>query len=332
MTLTPLAQMLTESESVEIELSRIDPFPEHPFRVQADEDMERLIESIQESGVMVPVILRRWKDGRYQTVAGHRRCYACRQLQMERIPAVIKEITDEEAVIWMIDSNVQRTNILPSEKAKAYQMKMDALAKQGKREDLSDNLTSRQSVGKWRKETAEQVGLGTGDSGRKVQRYLRLNHLLPELLEKVDNKKLPFLSGVELSYIPSEQQKEIVRYLSEHPHSITVKQAGELRKQAEISCLTLKMVEEVLKPKAKEEASKKGAEKTQEEDAKKASGKSTEKVSGKSAGKTPQKVQESQTVTLEFFAEYFPKGSKPAYRKKVILALLEKWKKGEIQI
>ncbi len=143
MRLTPFAQMLEQNEQVEVELSLIDDFPNHPFRVQADEDMERLISSIKESGVMVPVILRRTKDNRYQTIAGHRRCYACRQLQMEQIPAIIKEISDEEAVIWMVESNVQRTNLLPSEKAKAYQMKMEALIKQGKRTDLTEPTTSR---------------------------------------------------------------------------------------------------------------------------------------------------------------------------------------------
>ena len=229
MTLTPFAQMLEQSESVEIALSLIDAFPEHPFRVQADEDMERLIASIQESGAMVPVILRKEKNGRYQTVAGHRRCFACRQLSMERIPAVIKELSDEEAVLWMVESNVQRTNILPSEKAKAYRMKMEALSKQGKRTDLMKENASRQSVGRWRKETAEQVGMDTGDGGRKVQRYLRLNDLLPELLEKVDEKKMPFLSGVELSYLPQKQQKEVFGYLAEHPCSVTVTQAKHLR-------------------------------------------------------------------------------------------------------
>ena len=120
MILTPLAQMLEQSESIEVALSLMDDFPNHPFRVQADEDMERLIASIQESGVMVPVILRRKKEGRYQIIAGHRRCFVCRQLQIEQIPAVIKDISEEEAVIWMVESNVQRTNILPSEKAKVY--------------------------------------------------------------------------------------------------------------------------------------------------------------------------------------------------------------------
>lgn len=125
-------------------------------------------------------------------IAGHRRCFACRQLQMEQIPAVIKDISEEEAVIWMVESNVQRTNILPSEKAKAYQMKMEALKKQGKRTDLAEPDTPRHIVGKWQKETAEKVGMESGDSARKVQRYLRLNNLCTELLEKVDEKRFPF--------------------------------------------------------------------------------------------------------------------------------------------
>ena len=324
MMLTPLSQMLAESESVEIELSKIDPFPEHPFHVRADEDMERLIGSIRESGVMVPVILRKRENGRYQTVAGHRRCYACRQLNMERIQAVIKEFTDEEAVIWMIDSNVQRTCILPSEKAKAYQMKMDALSRQGRRTDLTGENSSRQPVGRWQKETAEQVGLGAGDSGRKVQRYLRLNHLLPELLARVDDKKLPFLSGVELSYIPPGQQKEIQRYLEGHPCGITVRQAGELRKLGETSRLTLEAVEEVLKPEETEKALKKVPEEAPK--------KSTEEEPKKEPKQGSGKPQEPWQAALGLFAAYFPKDSKPAYQRKIIQTLLEKWKKGEIQI
>ncbi len=296
MTLTPLAQMLEQSESVEIALSLIDPFPEHPFRVQADEDMERLIASIQESGVMVPVILRKEKNGRYQTVAGHRRCFACRQLLMERIPAVIKELSDEEAVLWMVESNVQRTSILPSEKAKAYRMKMDALTKQGERRDLKNSSTSRQSVGKWQQETAEQIGTGTGDSGRKVQRYLRLNDLLPELLEKVDEKKMPFLSGVELSYLPQKQQKEVFRYLTGHPCSVTVAQAKYLRELSKQSRLSQSMIADVLKKKAEER-------------------------------RKVQDISES-----ERFSEYFPVHYSREKRQEIMEALLKKWKKGEIQL
>lgn len=290
MILTPLAQMLEQSECVEVALSLIDDFPNHPFRVQADEDMERLIASIQESGVMVPVILRRKEEGRYQMVAGHRRCFACRQLQMEQIPAVIKDISDEEAVIWMVESNVQRTNILPSEKAKAYQMKMEALAKQGKRRDTKDGPTSRQSVGKWQKETAEQVGMGSGDSGRKVQRYLRLNYLCPELLEKVDEKKIPFLSGIELSYLLEEQQKELSGYLRKHPQSITVKQAKQLRQLGEQSQLSRKSLANVFE----------------------------------------QSFQMKRQEKQDSFAAYFPEGYSAEEQRKVVITLLEKWKKGEI--
>lgn len=296
MMLTPLAQMLEQSESVEVELSLIDAFPEHPFRVQADEDMERLIASIQESGVMVPVILRRKKDGRYQTVAGHRRCFACRQLFMERIPAVIKELSDEEAVLWMVESNVQRTNILPSEKAKAYRMKMDALAKQGERKDLRYSSTSRQSVGRWQKETAEQIGTGSGDSGRKVQRYLRLNHLHPELLEKVDEKKMPFLSGVELSYLRAEQQEDVSRYLTEHPCSVAVTQAKRLRELGEDSRFSQSLIAQVLQKKTEEKGKLR---------------------------KNPEK---------EPFSEYFPSHYSREKRRSIMEALLKKWKKGEIQL
>ena len=290
MILTPLAQMLEQSESIEVALSLMDDFPNHPFRVQADEDMERLIASIQESGVMVPVILRRKEEGRYQMVAGHRRCFACRQLQMEQIPAVIKDISDEEAVVWMVESNVQRTNILPSEKAKAYQMKMEALSKQGKRTDLTELDTSRHAVGKWQKETAEQVGMGSGDSGRKVQRYLRLNYLCPELLEKVDEKKIPFLSGVELSYLTEARQKELSCYLKNHPHNITVQQAKDLRQLEETSKLALESIASVFE----------------------------------------QPLKPKKQKSLDSFAAYFPEEYSEEEQRKVVIALLEKWKKGEI--
>ena len=290
MILTPLAQMLEQSESVEVALSLMDDFPNHPFRVKADEDMERLIASIQESGVMVPVILRRKKEGRYQIIAGHRRCFACRQLQIEQIPAVIKDISEEEAVIWMVESNVQRTNILPSEKAKAYQMKMEALKKQGKRTDLAEPDTPRHIVGRWQKETAEKVGMGSGDSGRKVQRYLRLNNLCPELLEKVDEKKIPFLSGVELSYLSEEQQKELSCYLENHPCSITVKQAKTLRQLEEASKLNRKSLPGVFSQPSK-----------------------------------PKKQE-----YLDSFADYFPEGYSTEEQRNVVIRLLEKWKKGEI--
>ena len=203
MILTPFEEMLGQDESTEIALSQIDAFPGHPFQVRQDEDMEKLIESIGQSGVIVPVILRK----RYETIAGHRRCAACRQMGIEHVPAVIREMSEEDAVLCMVDSNIQRTSILPSEKAKAYRMKMEALSGQGKRTDLDKEKSSRRLAPKWKRETAEQVGTDAGDSGRQVQRYLRLNELIPEFLKLVDEKKLAFLTGVELSYLSTGQQK-----------------------------------------------------------------------------------------------------------------------------
>lgn len=246
MTLTPFEEMLGQEEGVEIALSMIDAFPGHPFQVRLDEEMEKLIESIGQSGVIVPILLRKKPDGRYETIAGHRRCAACRQLGRDTVPAIIREMSEEEAVLWMIDSNIQRTCILPSEKAKAYRMKMDALSKQGKRTDLEGRTTPRQPVGKWKRETAEQIGTDAGDSGRQVQRYLRLNELLPGLLELVDEKKLAFLCGVELSYLPMEEQEKLFCYLQESPHGISRKQAGQLRQSAETEGLSADRIHEIL--------------------------------------------------------------------------------------
>lgn len=216
---------------------------------------------------------------------------------MERIPAVIKELSDEEAVLWMVESNVQRTGILPGEKAKAYRMKMDALAKQGRRTDLMmEENASRQTVGRWQKETAEKVGMDSGDSGRKVQRYLRLNHLHPELLEKVDEKKMPFLSGVELSYLRAEQQEEVFRYLTEHPCSVAVAQAKRLRELGEDSRFSQSLIAQVLQKKTEEKGKLR---------------------------KNPEK---------EPFSEYFPSHYSREKRRSIMEALLKKWKKGEIQL
>lgn len=316
MILTPFEEMLGQDESTEIELLRIDAFPGHPFQVRLDGDMEKLIESIGQSGVIVPVILRKKQDGRYETIAGHRRCAACRQLGMDRIPAVIREMFEEEAVLCMIDSNIQRTCILPSEKAKAYRMKMEALSRQGKRTDLTERDTPRQPVGKWKKETAEQIGTDAGDSGRQVQRYLRLNHLLPELLKLVDEKKLSFLSGVELSWLSAEQQEELLRYLQENPHGISGKQAGQLRQSAETEDLSPERIGQILsgtRPKKQKRLDKKENPAV-----------SLEKSdSGRSTG--------FRKLADEIHT-YFPKGYSEEEIWEILRQLLEKWKSGEVEL
>lgn len=301
MKLSSFEELLGQGETVEVELSLIDAFAAHPFGVRMDEEMEQLIGSIRESGVIVPVILREKGDGRYETIAGHRRCFACRYLKKERIPALIREMSEEDAVVWMVDSNIQRINILPSEKARAYQMKLEALSRQGSRTDLKNADASRQVVGKWQRETAAQVGADTGDSGRKVQRYLRLNHLHPELLGQVDRKKLPFLAGVELSYLPEGQQERLLGYLGEHPVGITIRQAKELRRLGEITSFTEDEIGTVL-------AERKPSECRKHTGYERAEGHSEEKR----------------------FEKYFPKGYSREKKEELIEALLKKWKEGEI--
>lgn len=300
MMLTPFEKIMAQGDSTEVALSLIDPFPEHPFQVRMDEDMEELIESIRLRGVLEPVILRRNGKERYESIAGHRRCFACRQLHMETVPAVIREITDEEAVLWMVESNIQRTNILPSEKARAYRMKMEALAKQGSRTDLADGNASRQPVGKWKRETAEQVGNRTGDSGRQVQRYIRLNHLLPELLELVDRKKLSFLAGVELSYLSMESQNGLFQYLQEHACGISQGQARQVRELERDGRLTGAVLEEIF-------------------------------CKAGSSGKRPHRKGPYGKEVQEY-RNYFPETYSEKEMKGVIRKLLEKWKKGEIQL
>ena len=312
MNLTSFEKMLEQNDSTDIALSLIDPFPGHPFRVQEDAEMEELVESIREHGVLVPVILRKHGAGRYQIVAGHRRCFASRKLQKETVPAVVKDLSEEEAVIWMVDSNIQRTDILPSEKAKAYRMKMDALSKQGYRTDLlpedDEDDASRQVVGRWKKESAEQVGTENGDSGRQVQRYLRLNYLIPDLLDRVDQKSLAFLAGVELSYLTEDSQRALSEYLTESAGKVSLKQARHLKEQ--------------------EQQEKQG---TLTREAIRASlfkpGKTSVGIREKSKAS-----DRARAAGKDVYKKYFPSGYSAKERDRIICSLLEKWKKGEITV
>ena len=185
----------------DIPLSEIDPFPDHPFQVRMDEDMQLLVESIKERGLITPITLRKKDDGRYEIVSGHRRTKACEIAGLETVKAEIREMTRDEAIILMVDSNCQRTTILPSEKAKSYKMKLEAMNRQGQRTDL----TSTPLVSKSR--TNEDVGAANGESREQVRRYIRLNELIPEILEMVDEGKIAFRPAVELSYLTEDEQQ-----------------------------------------------------------------------------------------------------------------------------
>lgn len=195
---------LTESKLPKIHdipLELIDDFPDHPFKVKMDEDMEQLVESIKERGLITPVTLRPKEDGRYEIVSGHRRKKACEIAGLSSVKADIREMRRDEAIILMVESNLQRSVILPSEKAFSYKMRLEALKRQGKRTDL----TSRPVVGKL--ETADVIGQVANESGRQVQRYIRLTELIPELLDLVDEGKIALRPAVELSYLSREEQE-----------------------------------------------------------------------------------------------------------------------------
>lgn len=181
-----------------IPINLIDDFPDHPFLVKNDESMEQLVHSIEDNGVLNPVIARKKEDERYELISGHRRKRACQILGIELIPIIIREMSRDEAVIEMVDSNLQREHILPSEKAKAYKMKMDAMKRQGKRTDLTSPPLVEKLKGKEALTTA-RIGADAGDSHEQVRRYIRLNELTPELLEFVDEGKIGMRPAVELS-------------------------------------------------------------------------------------------------------------------------------------
>src|SRR5699024_6001390 len=176
---------------VDIKITDIDDFPNHPFKVIDNEDMEKMRDSIKENKVLVPALVRPKPNGRYEMISGHRRKRASELANKDTLPCIVRELTDDEATVIMVDSNIQREEILPSEKAFAYKMKLEALSHQGKRNDL----TSRQAVEKLT--TADEVGKEYNESGRQVQRYIRLTELVPELLDKVDNKDIAFLPAIE---------------------------------------------------------------------------------------------------------------------------------------
>lgn len=191
-----------------VPLNQIDDFPDHPFLVKDDDSMDQLVHSIEMNGVLNPVIARQKEDGRFELISGHRRKHACVKLGVEQIPVIVRELSRDEAVIEMVDSNLQREHILPSEKAKAYKMKMDAMKRQGKRTDLTSVPVAQKL-----KTTREIVAEESGESPDQVRRYVRLNELTPELLEFVDEGKIGMRPAVELSYLQEEEMRDLVDYI-----------------------------------------------------------------------------------------------------------------------
>ncbi len=195
----------------EIETGRIHAFPNHPFKVVDDEKMDTLVDSIRENGILNPVIVRPDQSGNYEMISGHRRLHAARIVGLKKIPAIVKEMSDDEAIIKMVDANIQREEILPSEKAFAYKMKLDALKRTAGRptkENACHNGTHLRSD--------QELALQVGDSARSIQRYIRLTELIPELLDYVDNKKIGLVMAVDLSYLDEQVQKWVYEYFREN--------------------------------------------------------------------------------------------------------------------
>ena len=240
-------------EVKEIELYKIGKFPDYPFRVIDDDKMEEMVKSVKEYGVLLPVIVRKRGEGNYQMISGHRRKRACELAGIDKIKCIVKDLTDDEATILMVDSNIQREEILPNEKAFAYKMKLEAMKHQGKRVDSEEDLTSRPLGDKLK--SAEIMGEEVGESARTIQRYIRLTYLIPELLEQVDNKRIAFRPAVELSYLSEENQYVVENIFEFDEVTPSLSQAIRLKKLEQEGKLTEEKIEEILqqeKPNQKE--------------------------------------------------------------------------------
>ena len=237
----------------EIEVSKITDFPNHPFKVQDDDKMDEMVKSVKQYGVILPVIVRPKEDGTYEMISGHRRKRACEIAGIKQIRCIVKDLSDDEAVILMVDSNIQREEILPSEKAFAYKMKLEALNHQGKKIELEEDTTSTPVVSKLR--TNEILGNEVGESRENIRRYIWLTYLIPELLEQVDLKRIAFRPAVELSYLSEENQYVVQNIFEFDEVTPSLSQAIRLKKLEQEGHLTEEKIEEIMqqeKPNQKE--------------------------------------------------------------------------------
>ena len=233
----------------DIPLSEIDEFPDHPFKVLMDEDMEQLVESIKRNGVMTPATVRLKENGRYELISGHRRKMACELAGLETLKCEVKDLTRDEAIIIMVESNLQRSVILPSEKAFAYKMRLEAMDRQGKRNDL----TSTPLVSKSR--SNEELADKVGESREQIRRFIRLTELVPEILQMVDEKQIAFRPAVEISYLAEEQQYTLLEAMSYNDATPSLAQAIKMKKFNQDGKLTDEVIQSIMeeeKPNQKE--------------------------------------------------------------------------------
>ena len=269
-----------------IPIDDLHPFTNHPFKVLDDEAMTRTVESIAQYGVLAPLIARPRPDGDgYEIISGHRRQYAAKLAGLDTLPVIVRQMSDDAAVILMVDSNLQREHILPSERALAYKMKLDAMRRTSGRPSKEN---PRQLVGNF--ETADVVGKESGESGRQVQRFIRLTNLIPELLDMVDEKKISFNPAVELSYLDESQQRDFLEVMEDTQNAPSLSQAQQLKKMAQQGEFSYEKAFDVM-----------GQEKKSEKD--------------------------TVTIKNETLRKYFPRSYTPKQMEEKIIQLLDAWQK-----
>ena len=287
--LTSVEELLgvsNEESAMDLEIAKIRPFKDHPFKVLDDEKMQDLMESIRINGILSPVLVRPIGNDTYEMVSGHRRMHAAMMLGMDTVPAIIREMTDDEAVVKMVDANIQREELLPSEKAFAYKMKMDAMRRQGLRSDLTSDQNDQRLGQTSRKILAEQVGT----SEAQITRYIRLTELIPELRDYVDQKRIQLTVGIEISYIDQEVQKWLFEYIKDNG-VVKLNQITLLRTQLQTGAITQAKMIALL--------------------------------NGSQPGKAP---SSKLTFTERKLREYFPATYTTAEMRNIIENLLQDWK------
>ena len=236
----------------DIPISQIDEFPDHPFKVLMDEDMEQLVDSIKRNGVMTPATVRLKEDGRYELISGHRRKKACELAGLETLKCEVKELSRDEAIIVMVESNLQRTTILPSEKAFAYKMRLEAMNRQGQRTDLTSVENQQKLIGKTSRQLLSEK---TGESQDKIRAYIRLTELVPEILQMVDERQIAFRPAVEISYLTGEQQYSLLEAMEYNDATPSLAQAIKMKKFNQDGKLSDEVIQSIMqeeKPNQKE--------------------------------------------------------------------------------
>ena len=285
------ADAAAKEQRTEMPLSDLHPFEGHPFKVLDDELMAQTVESIKQIGVVSPLIVRPDPEGGYEILSGHRRLHAAQLAGLETVPVIVKEMDDDAAIIFMVDSNLQRENILPSERAFSYKMKLEAMKHQGERADLQPETTSRQ-LGEKLQTSVAVMSEKMGESQRQIQRFIRLTNLIPEILDMVDEKKIAFNPAVELSYLKTSEQKEFLEAMDYAQASPSLSQAQRLKKLSQEGGCTLDAMCEVMNEIKKDEL-------------------------------------DHVTIKNEVLRKYFPKSYTPKQMQDTIIRLLEKWQRSK---